>query len=159
MFKYIAYTKVIDEFTTHQFIEIDDRCQVNRFDVPYVSVEYENESDFVELMAYQPVVINATEITKEEFDVAVYNSAQMQRVRSVAKKTGKIYSIGGVDYLIPLTKEAQDTVLAVGISFYLQGISSTVVQFENGTKLPLDTTTWQPFAIWFATERNAFFGA
>lgn len=157
MFKYVAYTKVTDEFTTHEFREMNEKCKVNRFDVPYVSVEFENAADFTELMANQNPLIQATEITQQEFDIAVYNSAQMQRVRSVAKKTGKIYTIDGVDYLIPLNKEAQDTVVAVGISFYLQGISSTVVQFENGTKLPLDTTTWHDFAIWFAIERNVFF--
>ncbi|MDD5406021.1 MAG: hypothetical protein PHE73_03645 [Sulfurovaceae bacterium] len=80
MFKYVTYTPATDQYTTHSFAESNDKCKVHRFDVPLVSVECENESDFNELMASQNPIIQAIEITKEEFASAVSDSAQVQRM-------------------------------------------------------------------------------
>lgn len=89
MFKYVAYTKVTDEFTTHEFREQNEKCKVNRFDVPFVSVEFENAADFTELMANQNPLIEAVEITKEEFAIAVSNSVQALRMYEVANELFK----------------------------------------------------------------------
>lgn len=80
MFKYARYIRVVDEFTTHEFTELNEKCKVNKFDVPYVSVECANESDFLELLENQNPIIAAVEILKEEFAVGVENSAQVKRI-------------------------------------------------------------------------------
>ena len=84
MFKYVSFTPFTDEYTTHVFNEKDDKCKVHRFDVPYVSVEYTNKSDFTELMGCQNQDIGAIEITKEEFVDLVQHSDQVQRMYDVS---------------------------------------------------------------------------
>lgn len=86
MFKYIKYTPITDEYTTHSFNDVNDKCKLHRFDMPYVSVEYVIESDFGELMAAQSTNIQAIEITKVEFEAAVKDSAQVKRMYSVANE-------------------------------------------------------------------------
>ena len=83
MFKYAKFTPMTDAYTTHGFNEIDDKCKVHRFDVPYVSVEYSNEVDFTELMAAQNHIIEAIEISKIEFDGLVQHSDQVNRMYDV----------------------------------------------------------------------------
>ena len=89
MFKYVSYIPTTDAFTTHIFNEKNDKCRVHRFDVPYVSVECDNESDFTELMEYQNDVINATEITLEEFESLVLHSDQVNRMYDIANEQYK----------------------------------------------------------------------
>lgn len=86
MFKYVRFTPMTDEHTTHAFNEIDDRCKVHRFDVPYVSVEYKNEADFTELVAAQNSIIEAIEITQAELYDIVQHSDQVKRMYNVANE-------------------------------------------------------------------------
>jgi len=86
MFKYVRYIPITDENTTHVFNELNEKCKVNRFDVPCVSVEYENEADFSEIMEYQGDSIEAVEITKEEFSELVQDSDQVKRMYDVANE-------------------------------------------------------------------------
>jgi len=83
VFKYVSFTPITDEYTTHIFNEKNDKCTVHRFDVPYVSVSFEDESDFTELMAYQNPDIGASEITKEAFESLVLHSDQVNRMYAV----------------------------------------------------------------------------
>ena len=86
MFKYVSYTPMTDAYTTHIFNEKDDKCKVHRFDVPYVSIECDNEADFNALMAYQNPIINATEIDKTQFTDLVQHSDQVKRMYDVANE-------------------------------------------------------------------------
>ena len=86
MFKYVNYTTYEDEYTTHEFTEINEKCKVHRFDVPYVSVECETEEDFTELMATQHPNIEATEISMDEFSDMVQHSDQVQRMYNRANE-------------------------------------------------------------------------
>lgn len=86
MFKYIKYTPMTDDHTTHIFNEINDKCKVHRFDVPYVSVEYTDKADFAALVATQLPAIEAVEITKVEFADIVQYSDQIKRIYSVANE-------------------------------------------------------------------------
>ena len=76
---------------------------------------------------------------------------------SELKLQGKIYTQNGIDYQVPLTKDTQDTVVAVAVAFQMGGITSTVLEFENGVTLPISQTDFMPFATWFSTQRNSFF--
>ena len=84
MFKYVKYVPFTDEFTTHEFLGKNEKCKIHRFDVPYVAVECESEADFIELIAYQNVSIEATEVTHAEFADMVQLSAQVKRMYDVA---------------------------------------------------------------------------
>lgn len=84
MFKYVKFTPFTDEYTTHEFIEWNEKCKVHRFDVPYVAVECGTEADFTELMGKQSPLIEALEVTKEVFYDFVQHSVQVKRMYDVA---------------------------------------------------------------------------
>ncbi|DAB40296.1 MAG TPA: hypothetical protein CFH81_08865 [Sulfurovum sp. UBA12169] len=86
MFKYVRYVPFADEFTTHEFLEKNEKCKIHRFDVPYVSVECGTEADFAALIVYQNPLIEATEILKEEFAEAVRESLQVKRMYDIANE-------------------------------------------------------------------------
>ncbi|MFA6692027.1 MAG: hypothetical protein WCR98_08625 [Saccharofermentanales bacterium] len=86
MFKYAKYTPITDEYTTHIFLDAGEDTKINRFDVPYVSIECNTQADFDSLMSIQSTVINATEITQAEFAEAVKESAQVKRMYDVANE-------------------------------------------------------------------------
>lgn len=86
MFKYVRYTPFTDEFTTHEFLEMNEKCKIHRFDVDIVSIEYDSEEDFNELLTDQIPEINATEITKEEFAEAIKESLQVKRMYDIANE-------------------------------------------------------------------------
>jgi len=93
MFKYVKYTKVTDEFTTHEFRGGDELVKVNHFDVDVVSIEGAS-ADVDALIAKGEAVINCVEVTQAEFKVLVTDSSQLKRIREVvATEIAKKYSI------------------------------------------------------------------
>ena len=86
MFKYVKFTKVEDEFTTHTFRGGDENVKVNHFDIDVVSLESEDEVAITETIISQDERINCEVITKEEFKDLVSDSAQINRIRSVVKE-------------------------------------------------------------------------
>lgn len=86
MFKYVRYTPFTDEFTTYQFNNINDKCTLHSFDVPFISVEYTDGMDYTELLTAQNPLINAVEITKDEFEAAVRDSSQVHRMYDIANE-------------------------------------------------------------------------
>ncbi|MDM5264670.1 hypothetical protein PF327_10735 [Sulfurovum sp. XTW-4] len=86
MFKYVRYTPMTDEFTTHTFNELNENCKIHRFDVPYVSVECSTDADFAALMASQNPIIEAIEITQAEFSDMVQHSIQVKRMYDIANE-------------------------------------------------------------------------
>jgi hypothetical protein len=71
------------------------------------------------------------------------------------KKLGKDYN----GFMVPLTKDTQDTIVAVAVAFQMGAITYTVMQFENGVSMPIAVTEFTSFAVWFTTERNKFFAS
>ena len=87
MFKYVSYTKVVDEITTHEFRGGDDLVKVNYFSgVDVVSIEADVEADIDALIASQESVINCTVITVDEFKLLVANSSTIKRIYERASK-------------------------------------------------------------------------
>jgi hypothetical protein len=76
---------------------------------------------------------------------------------SELKAIGMPYTINEISYQVPLTKDAQDTVVALSVAFQMSAITSTNIEFDNGTILPITAADFMNFAIWFTTERNKFF--
>ena len=77
--------------------------------------------------------------------------------KSELKAIGLPFTLNGINYQVPLTKDTQDTVVAVAVAFQMGGISSTVLEFENGVTMPISQTDFMPFATWFSKQRNSFF--
>lgn len=83
---------------------------------------------------------------------------------SELKKIGKPYLLNGIKYQVPLDKDAQDTVSAIQVQ-YITGIIlndpnlkiDTVMQFSNGTDMPITNPDWLAFATWFRENRRQFF--
>ena len=65
----------------------------------------------------------------------------------------------GVDYngyKVPLDNNAALLMMQVKNAFEM-GVTSTNIEFDNGTIMPIQATEFTDFAMWFATERNKFF--
>ena len=73
-----------------------------------------------------------------------------------AKAEGEVYTLNGVDYKVSFMKDDADGLMQVSMAFQL-GLTNTVIHFENGTKMPIKSTEFEPFAIWFVGKRNSFF--
>ena len=73
-----------------------------------------------------------------------------------SKNEGVIYTLNDVDYQVPFMKDDADGLLQVKAAFDL-GVTDTVIYFTNGTKMPIQASEFQEFAIWFANKRNSFF--
>jgi hypothetical protein len=69
---------------------------------------------------------------------------------------GEVYTLNGVDYQVSFTKDDGDGLVQVKSAFDL-GLASTVIHFENGTKLPITVNEFPVFALWFVEKRNNFF--
>lgn len=96
MFKYFKYTPVSDEYTTH----IYRADKANYFDGNVVSVPLENATE-------QNPLIQATEITLDEFKALVADSSQIQRCRdAVAESIAAKYTIA--DELAMLKRDTTD---------------------------------------------------
>lgn len=109
--------------------------------------------------------LTLTEDTKDEFtypqegwywfdslDTAIKGFASMSASATVAE-----YTLNGTVYNVPLDVDAQNTVTAVTVAKMSGVLSSTVIYFSNGVKMPITADEWLPFAIWFATKRNEKF--
>lgn len=116
------------------------------------------ESD-KEMLEYAKEVL--TPITDEELAIlqaptpeqlAQQAKQEADRLRDEAMLAGKEYN----GQLVSLTKDDGDGLLQVKAGFEL-GLTETVINFKNGTKLPIKASEFLSFAQWFVTERNRFF--
>jgi len=91
------------------------------------------------------------EFTPEEIaeQQAIYES-------NTRKSEGEIYTLNDIDYKVSFMKDDADGMMQVSMAFQL-GLTETVIHFENGTKMPIKNTEFEPFAIWFVGKRNSFF--
>lgn len=69
---------------------------------------------------------------------------------------GDTYELDGVSYQISLTKDDGDGMIQVKVGFDL-GLTSTIVQFKNGTNIPITPDNFPEFSAWFVNARNKFF--
>ena len=61
-------------------------------------------------------------------------------------------------YQISFTKDDGDGLVQVKSAFEL-GLTSTIIHFENGTKMPITAEEFPTFAVWFVERRDNFFKA
>lgn len=143
--KYFAYTRdisdeVVKDIINHRFN--DGEIDIDLFDgVNIVTVDADNEQ-IDEWASVQNVAL------------AELDPSSATRYEKMLEKTK------GADYngfLVPFTKEDQDTMVAIAVSFSMGAIASTNIEFSNGTVMPVGSGEFIPFAQWFAGKRNAYF--
>ena len=76
--------------------------------------------------------------------------------RDQAMLEGSTYTLNGIDYKVSFTKDDGDGMVQVKNGFDL-GLESTVIHFNSGTKMPINSSEFLAFAKWFVVERNKFF--
>ena len=88
--------------------------------------------------------------------IAESESAKAKAERATAMLSGAPYTIDGTEYQISFTKDDGDGLVQVKSAFEL-GLTSTLIHFDNGTKMPITSVEFGAFAAWFVQKRNEFF--
>jgi hypothetical protein len=81
------------------------------------------------------------------------------------KSIGMPYTLNGIEYQVPLDSDAQSIITALTVGYIAANITSTVtattistvIQFSNGTHMPITTPDFIAFATWFKDKRSSFF--
>ena len=81
---------------------------------------------------------------------------EQSKARDEAMLAGATYNLNNKDYQISFTKEDGDGLVQVKSAFEL-GLTQTTIRFSNGTKMPISSSEFQTFALWFVNKRNEFF--
>jgi hypothetical protein len=84
---------------------------------------------------------------------------------SELKAIGMPYTLNGIVYQVPLDSDAQSIITALTVGYIAATITNTltdttintVIQFSNGTHMPITTLDWMAFATWFKDNRSSFF--
>ena len=85
-------------------------------------------------------------------DLSVVPEFSQKQLLSKSKREGEDYQ----GYQIPFMNDDALALIQVKNAFDL-GITSTNIEFSNGTIMPITATDFSEFALWFATKRNSFF--
>lgn len=96
-------------------------------------------------------------MTEAEVEAHLNPPKTAEQIKDEAKKAGKPYTLNGVEYIVPLDKDAQDTVTAITVANIAGLFVSTTMEFSNGAKMPIKASEWTAFVQWFVTERGKFF--
>ena len=82
-----------------------------------------------------------------------------EQLAEEAEALRKEQMLQGADYngyQVSFTAEDGNGMIQVKSGFEM-GLTSTVIHFENGTKMPVSVEEFPAFASWFVSERNKFF--
>ncbi len=88
-------------------------------------------------------------------DEETKEKAEIQAEERKAKIQGTPYTDLSEDN-ISFTKDDAIGMLQVKAAFEM-GLTETVIEFSNGTKLPIKAEDFPDFAKWFVEKRNEFF--
>lgn len=91
---------------------------------------------------------------QEEEDAQALEDAQVARKQAMLD--GSVYTLNGKDYTISFTADDGNGMIQVKTSFDM-GLTSTVIHFDSGAKVPITTAEFGEFASWFIAKRNEFF--
>lgn len=93
-----------------------------------------------------------TPITEDEMKELTYVEPVID-----PKTVGEVYTLNGVDYQVPFLKDDADGIVQVTLGFMKGAFTETVIHFSNGAKMPITSSEFDTFALWFADKRNSFF--
>ena len=123
--------------------------------------------DVISEMTGRTVVMKDTSYvffdTKEVVDDETMNEAVLLKKQKEdklnfekSKEIGETYTLNNVDYVVSFMKNDADGMMQVSMAFQL-GLTETIINFENGTKMPIKSTEFEEFALWFVGKRNSYF--
>lgn len=125
-------------------------------------VEYSKWVEGKDLTETITVVIgqdeNGNDITEERL-VNVYTPVDVVVAMvewKVMNKLEKSYGLNYNGYMIPFRNEDAMAMLQVKAAFEM-GLSSTNIEFSNGTIMPILASDFAVFALWFVEHRNSYF--
>jgi len=94
-------------------------------------------------------------LSDNEEDLITQCIASIKKVEDRKLKTeGKLYP--STKHIVSFTKDDAMGMLQVKAAFEL-GLPETIIEFSNGTKMPIKAKDFPGLAKWFAVERNSFF--
>ncbi len=111
--------------------------------------------NYIYLNTKESVAINEIEAAIEELENERVEW-EAENERETRKTVGLVYPLNDVDYLVPFKSDDAIAMMQVKTAFDV-GIASTNIKFSNDTIVPIKSTEFQDFAVWFATQRNSFF--
>ena len=126
-----------------------------------LNIEVSNQIWF-EAQSFNKILIDGDNISFEKVnwrtteEIEAENIAEAKRVRNKAMLDGTLYNIDGTPYKVSFTKNDGDGLMQVKSAFEM-GLSTTIIHFENGTMMPISSSKFQAFALWFVNKRNEFF--
>lgn len=82
-------------------------------------------------------------------------SAQVAQWK-IDNRLEKQYGLDYNGYMIPFRNEDAMAMLQVKAAFEM-GLTSTNIEFSNGTVMPMIATDFATFALWFVEKRNGYF--
>lgn len=94
------------------------------------------------------------EYTHDELQQQIQYISDQEASKARDEAMLKGFEYNGMD--ISVTKDDGDGMVQVKASFEL-GLTSTVIHFANGSKLPMSAEEFPAFALQFVTERGKFF--
>jgi len=103
------------------------------------------------------IVVNDLSITQDELEAKVKEleaECEAEQATKKQKTEGKLYP--DTEYTVSFTKDDAMGMLQVKAAFEL-GLTETIIEFSNGTKMPMKADDFADFAKWFVIERNSFF--
>ena len=134
MFKYVKFEKVETRHSVLEFRGDSEDTKVNHFsdndelNISVVSIESKNEDSIDALIESQPSDIECEVITQGEFKTLVKESAQLKRIRVVAKeKIAQKYDIADE---IALSKLAEDDEKRIAYEEFV----TKCLEFSRGLK-------------------------
>lgn len=100
---------------------------------------------------------NLVTLDKEKIDLEV---SRLKSIKYEKDELAKLKTQGefylDTEYKVSFTSDDALGLLQVKTAFEL-GVTSTNIEFINGTIMPISANDFQDFAVWFANKRNSFF--
>lgn len=87
-----------------------------------------------------------------DLDLSVVPDYSQEEIQNRTKRDGEDYN----GYQIPFMNDDALALMQVKSAFEM-GVTSTNIEFTNGTVMPMNVTEFQEFAVWFVNKRNSFF--
>ena len=110
-------------------------------------------SNLVEITTPNPTNYQTWEVPDTDGAISKIRDDYLKLERKVK---GIKYTLNKIDYLVPLRSIDALGVLQVNAAFTL-GIKATTLRFSNGVSMPIASTEFKAFALWYAEQRNALF--
>lgn len=122
-----------------------------------LNIEVSNAIWF-EAQSFNKIIIDGKNISFDKVDWKTPENIALEVEKKEEVERKKIMLQGAMynGYQISFTKDDGDGIVQIKSAFEM-GLSSTIIHFDCGTKMPINSSEFNDFALWFMAERNKFF--